>query len=59
MFAIIRQHPAQIGALAGIILAFAFVRNSTVPLMLAIPMGIAIIYLTVLAVGFAFGRLER
>lgn len=59
MHATLTQFSAQIGAFLGVVLAFAFVRNTVMSLWLATPVGIAIIYLTVLAVGFVIARARQ
>lgn len=56
MLSILARFTAPIGALLGLVLAFNFVRLTTMSLWLAVPVGIVIIYATVLVVGFAIGK---
>jgi hypothetical protein len=53
------RYNAQTGALLGISAAFAFVRHTQVPLWLAIPIGIFLVYVTVFLVGLLIGYARR
>ena len=56
MLSVLARFAAPIGALLGLVLAFSYIRETTMSLWLAVPVGIAIIYATVLVVGFAIGK---
>lgn len=52
-----QQYGTQFAVLVGVVLAFTFVASTGLTLWVAVPLGIVIIYLTVLVMGLLFGYL--
>ncbi len=59
MVMLLQRYAAQIGALIGITVAFAFVRYVPAPLWLAVPIGILLVYISIFLTGLAIGSLRR